>query len=1122
MGQNITFFKTRFGFLASAFFMFMLLPMLSQAQGVTATVFGTNITCFGANNGSASATVISGVAPYTYAWSNGGSTATINNLGPGHYTVTITGANQASASTSVLITQPPQLTVTLLNQTQICVVAPNGNASAVPAGGVAPYTYMWSNGANTAQINNLTSGTYTVTVTDSRGCTTASSTFVGFFNEGVWIGDMISQITCFGANNGMITAMPMSGTEPFTYAWSTGATTMKIQNLGPGTYTVTVTDANTCFGVHTIVLTQPTALSTVTSSTSAACSNNGTATITPGGGTPPYTIVWSTGSNNFTITNLAPGNYTATVTDANGCAKVTTVTVTGTNIPLGLTTSVNVPAGCNIGGSASVAINNPSGAYTYVWSNGQTTPVATNLSVGNHTVTVTSQTTGCTGTATVNIPQASPIVTTAVITSNATCSFGGTATASSVGGVGPYTYAWSNGQTGPNATNLVAGTYTVTTTDATGCIRVTNLTITQTVGPTISAQVITNATCATGGSATVTVLSGGQAPFTYLWSNGQNTQTATNLAPGTRAVTVTDANGCAAAATVNITQSGVPTVQITLTSPATCLVGATATAVGAGGQSPYTYTWSNGTTNPVATNLAPATYTVTVRDANQCTSTASITISTPFLPSAVITSSTNANCNTPGSATVTAAGGQPPYTYLWSNGQTTATAVNLAAGTYTVTVRGANGCTASTSVTIGQTNNGITIGDFVWYDTDQNGIQGPLETGVANVTVMLMGPGPDNFFNTADDVMIASTTTNAGGNYTFSCVVPGRYIIKFTGTPTGYEWTTPNAGANDCADSDVNTNGQTGSFQVVAGQGNDFCFDGGIHTVCANVIYPGEICCNQEICEGAVPAQLFPISNPSGGTGALEFMWMHLVPNPQGILVWVVIPNTNSATFQPPALTTTRSYMRCVRRANCTTFVESNVVTITVKPAGSPGCGGIAQDLAVQPNGPGSVVVTWTTPAEFDPMMYTVQHSMDNSTWSDVVDMPSHNGTATNSYRVVDQGALAGVNYYRIKRTTIADGSVTHSLSRNIELVLPTDGGGVLIYPNPVSDVLIIKNMTKYQGDVEVSILTTNGKQVRSLVIPAGALEFRQESVESLPAGLYFARIRFADGTVKVVKLTKA
>jgi hypothetical protein len=1118
MGQNSTFSKTRLAVWCASFCIAMLFPSLAGAQ-ITATVFGTNITCFGANNGSASATVISGVAPYTYAWSNGGTTAAINNLGPGHYTVTITGANQASTSTSVLITQPSQLGVTLLNQTQICVVAPNGTASAVPFGGVAPYTYAWSNGGNTAQISNLTSGTYTVTVTDSRGCTTATSTFVDFFNEGVWVGDMITPIPCFGANNGMITAMPMTGTAPFTYLWNTGATTMKIQNLGPGTYTVTVTDANGCFGVHTVNLTQPTALATVTSSTGATCLNNGTATITPSGGTPPYTVQWSTGSNQFTITGLAPGTYSATVTDANGCAKAASVVVTGTNIGLNLNTSINVPAGCNIGGSATVAVLNGSGNYVYLWDNGNTGPVATNLTAGNHTVTVTDQVTGCTGIGAVNIPQASPIITTVVLTTNATCNLGGSASASSTGGIAPYTYQWSNGQSGPVATNLVAGTYTVTATDATGCIKVASITITQATGPTISASVISNATCLTGGSAVVTVTSGGLAPFTYLWSNGQTTATATNLTPGVRTVTVTDANGCASVASVNIGQSGVPTAQVTLTLPSTCLVGATATAVGAGGQAPYTYTWSNGATTAVVTNLPPATYTVTVRDANGCTATAGITISTPFFPSVVITSSSNANCNTPGTATASAAGGQPPYTYKWSNNQTTATAVNLQPGVYTVTATGANGCTATTSVTIGQTNNGVTIGDFVWYDNDQNGVQGALETGVPNVTVMLMAPGPDGFFNTSDDVMIASTTTNASGNYTFSCVVPGRYILKFTNIPGGYQWTTPNAVTNDCTDSDVGTNGQTGSFQIVAGQGNDFCFDGGIHTVCENVIYPGEICCNQEICEGAIPSQLFPIANPSGGTGALEFMWMHFVPNAQGNYVWVGIPNSNTPTYQPGPLTRTTSYMRCVRRVNCTTFFETNVVTVTVKPAGSPGCYAIAADLAVNPVGPGSVQVTWTTPAELEQMMYTVQHSTNNVDWRNVVDVMGHNDPTLNSYTAMDESPVAGMNFYRIKRTMMT-GAETHSIARSIELNLPNNGG-VLIYPNPMENHLTIKNLSKYEGDVEISIMAANGTQVRNILIPAGTLQFKQETIETLPAGAYFARIRFADGTVKVVKLTK-
>jgi SdrD B-like domain/SprB repeat/Secretion system C-terminal sorting domain len=1120
MGRNLTFLKT----LTPAFAIFCMalcLPALALAN-VSVTINSTNVSCFGGSNGTATALPSGGWAPYFYLWSTGSTNATITNLSPGTYTVTVTDIDLGTASASVQITQPTQLGVTLFSTSQICGIVPDGTASAVPFGGTPPYAYTWNTGAATAQVTGLAAGTYTVTVTDANGCTTSGSVNIGiFFNEGLWIGDMTTNVLCFGQSNGSATAMPMSGTPPYTYLWNTGATTMKIENIAAGTYTVTVTDANGCQGSHIFTITQPTALVTSTNSTAAACTSNGTATVTPSGGTPPYSIIWSNGQTNFTINGLAPGTYSATVTDANGCGKAASVTVTGNNTGLSVAASVSIAAGCNIGGSAAAAASNGSGSYTYLWDNGQTTSVATNLSVGNHSVTVMDAVTGCSGTAIVNIPQATPIITTIVITTNATCNVGGTANASSTGGIPPYTYAWSNGQTGATVTNLVAGTYTVTATDATNCIKITSITITQSTGPTVSTTLVSNATCTSGGSATVTA-SGGLPPYSYLWSNGQTTTTATNLAAGTRTVTVTDANGCAAISSIVIGQAGTPNAAATVSTQATCLTGGSATATGSAGTAPYTYTWSTGATTATVTNLSAGTYTVTVRDANNCSATASVVIVAPPVPTVVISASSNANCTQPGSATAMAAGGAAPYTYKWSNNEMTATAVNLAAGTYTVTVTGTNGCTATASVTIGQTNNGITIGDYVWYDNDQDGFQNPLETsGVSGVTVMLMRPGTDGIFNTADDVMVGSTTTNAAGLYQFTCVTPGQYILKFTGIPSGYEWTKKDNVPNNCKDSDVKANGQTDPFTIVSGQGNDLCFDAGIHIICENVVYPGEICCNQTICEGDTPAAITQLVPASGGSGTLQYLWMEYIqvpPSPTS--TWVGIPNTNSPNYQPGPLTQTSYFMRCVRREGCTTFFETNIVTITVNPAGSAGCGGFSQGLAVNQNGPTSVLVTWDTEAEQEMYLYTVQHSANNVDWDNVATEMAHQSTTGhNSYSVVHQTPVVGMNHYRIMRT-MPNGVSTNSDSKSIDLAITTNGG-VSIYPNPVQSVLTIKNIAKYDGDVEVAITATNGDLMRSVIIPSGTLQRFEVPVQDLPAGMYFARIRFADGSVKTVKVSK-
>ncbi|MFN4253543.1 MAG: SprB repeat-containing protein, partial [Saprospiraceae bacterium] len=321
--------------LAGTFAAFLLLPTLIWAQ-LTVTTTPTHVKCFGGANGAATATASGGVGPYTFQWSNGLSGATITGLTAGAYGVTVTASNGQTASSVALINQPNQLGVTAFGQSQICDIVPDGTATAVPFGGVPPYTYLWSNGQTSPQITGLAAGTYTVTVTDANGCTAADDTEIFFWNEGLWIMvsvDLDDQISCFGANDGEVNAMVMSGTAPYTYSWSNGVvftTTSNmhsITNLGPGTYSVTVTDANGCTHAQSATLTSPPEVQIAVSGTSAQCGNTGSATVTPSGGTPPYLVVWNNGSTNFTITALAPGTYTATVTDANLCQKSASVTV---------------------------------------------------------------------------------------------------------------------------------------------------------------------------------------------------------------------------------------------------------------------------------------------------------------------------------------------------------------------------------------------------------------------------------------------------------------------------------------------------------------------------------------------------------------------------------------------------------------------------------------------------------------------------------------------------------------------------------------------------------------------------------------------------------------------------
>jgi len=1102
------------GLMAAFFF-----PAVLSAQ-LSVTISKTNVLCFGGGTGSATATAADGTGTVTFAWSNGVSGATISNLATGTYTVTATDGATATATATTTIQAPPVLGVSAFGESQICDVFPDGKATATPFGGITPYTYLWNTGATTPQITGLNTGTYTVTVKDANGCTAFDTANVVFFNEGLWITVSGINAICFGQNNASANVMTMSGTAPYQFSWNTGATTQTITNLAPGTYTVTVVDANGCNHSTTTAVTSPDIVTASTSAVNASCGMQGSVTVTGGGGTGPYTVSWSTGSTSFTISAM-PGTYGVTVTDSKGCTGTGSATVNSGSSSLNVSVTANSQAGCTTGGSATATASGGSGNYTYVWDNNQTTQTATNLNAGTRSVTVTDITTGCTGVGTVAITSVTNLSASATVVTNATCTVGGSATATGTGGTPPYKFVWSNAQTTATATNLGAGPRSVTVTDASGCIAIVNVQISQSQGPTVTAIANSPAACSgAGGTATATATDG-LAPYVYLWSNGQTTAIATNLPAGPHGVTVTDANGCSSSAAVTILPAGAPTAGATITGAASCITGASASATGTGGTSPYTFSWSNGATTAAVTGLASGTYTVTVRDAAGCTGTATISITAPQPPIVVISASANAKCDQPGSAAASASGGTPPYTYAWSNGETNAIATNLPAGPHTVTVRGANGCTATATVNIGFANNGVRVGDYVWYDTDQEGDQDPIETnGVPNITVMLLKAGPDGVFGTSDDITVSTTTTNATGKYIFDCVTPGNYIVMFSGLPAGFEFTKYKAVPSVCKDSDAKTNGKTEPFTIVSGQADNLCIDAGIHTICKNVSDAGEICCNQTICEGQAPATITSLALPFGGSGQIEYLWIQLVQIGPAPPQWVGIPGANGETFSPGKLFETSYFMRCARRAGCETYKETNIVTITVIPAGGAGCGNFIQNMVVVANGPHEARVMWTTKPEGDDYLYYVQRSTDQNAWTTIAtENGKHNTTANNDYSVMDQQPLKGMNYYRIKRVN-QHGIEAFSSIKPFKMTF-AEGNGISIYPNPVSTELTIQVAGELDQDATIEIVNLNGKVMMTQTVKKGAISATPVSVSNLDGGVYVARIRYANGEVKTLKLTK-
>ncbi|MBK7010956.1 MAG: choice-of-anchor D domain-containing protein [Saprospiraceae bacterium] len=481
----------------------------------------------------------------------------------------------------------------------------------------------------------------------------------------------------------------------------------------------------------------------ITGNTPVSCNggSNGSLTVTASNGVTNYSYVWSNGNNTTgtaSVTNvlsgLLAGTYAVTVTDGNACTATASATVTQPMAITATTSQNNISCFGGNNGSINLSVSGGTGAYTYDWDNDGAEMVdndlqdLSGLSAGTYTVTVTDAN-GCTKTASATITQPTDILT-STMQVNSSCFGGnnGSINLSVSGGTGAYTYDWDNDGAEmvdndlQDLSGLSAGTYTVTVTDANGCTKTASATITQ---PTdiLTSTMQVNSSCFGGSNGSINLsVSGGTGAYTYDWDNDgaemvdNDLQDLSGLSAGTYTVTVTDANGCTKTASATITQ---PTDILTSTMQvnSSCFGGnnGSINLSVSGGTGAYSYDWDNDGAEMVdndlqdLSGLSAGTYTVTVTDANGCTKTASATITQP---TDILTSTmqVNSSCfgGSNGSINLSVSGGTGAYTYDWDNDGAEMVdndlqdLSGLSAGTYTVTVTDANGCTKTASATITQ------------------------------------------------------------------------------------------------------------------------------------------------------------------------------------------------------------------------------------------------------------------------------------------------------------------------------------------------------------------------------------------------------------------------------------
>ncbi len=694
----------------------------------------------------------------------------------GQVTVVIGGCSGTSTTPFTVITCAAP-TITPGGPTTFC------SPGSVTLTSSANTSYLWSNGETTQSITVSGSGSYYVTTTNGVGCTASSTPVSVTVNSYSGYGG-----PAFSENFGTPTGSPL--VNVYT-GWQNN-----------GTYYYTSTTANLC-DVRTT--------SASTGYLGASGSGNvffGTATTNP-----RNFIISGINTQNYTGLTLQFGLLRANVSGCTTEAMVVEVSSDGViwtpltytqpaiNVWTLITASGTIPAVPNLSirfskstcaqfriddvkitgttSQASIAASGPTNLCSgqsvrlvsnipagNTWApNGETTKHINVTASGTYSSTI-ADINGCTtvsNSITVNV---SPALSVATTPTNVLC-FGdatGTALAVETGGTPPVSFSWNTVpvQTTATATGLIAGTYSVTATDAFGCTATASAVITQPAAALSLSSTQINVSCNGGSNGSIDLtVNGGTSPYSYSWGGGQLTEDISGLSAGTYSVIVTDANGCTANTSVTITEPAVLSASTTQIDEL-CNGGNTGSIdlTVSGGTSPYSYSWSGGQTTEDLTGLLAGTNSVTVTDANGCTTTASATITEPTAIS-LSTTQVDVSCNggNNGFIDLSVSGGTPGYTYSWSNSETTEDISGLVAGPYSVTVVDANGCSATTSATITEPA-AIVIGSF------------SPSSGAAGTPVVISGSGfvgiTDVQFNgvsatfTVDNANQISTTVPVG------------------------------------------------------------------------------------------------------------------------------------------------------------------------------------------------------------------------------------------------------------------------------------------------------------------------------------------------------------------------
>ncbi|MBT8218980.1 MAG: hypothetical protein KJP00_04115 [Bacteroidia bacterium] len=685
-----------------------------QCYELDITANTIDLFCNGDNSGQAAIVMENGIAPYSYIWNGNSGPQQRSNLGAGNYSISVTDNLGCSGTTNFSISQPNRLFLNISSSPVSGLNLNDGAARVVASGGTSPYSYSWNSGlGNSSIITNLPPDNYSVTVTDSNGCSESGVVTVEDFECSPLTATVSSQnIDCFGENSGSIQVNNISGRSPYSFSWNTGSTAAFLNNVPAGAYRVTIIDANECQLIESITLTEPLSelgvLST-SASESGTNLNDGEIELFVSGGTPNYSYNWSNGATTNVINDLVPGIYSCTISDANGCeilisAEVGSFVCSDLNVELN---KVDLSCFQSQDGQISATDVNGKAPFNYVWSNGSEMSDLHNLSNGAYSVIV-SDANGCSGSASVVVLQPEDIqFDLQVVDESFEDTNDGQIAITASGGTGTLSYLWSDGNIEPNRNNLAPGLYELTITDENECQKEVSAGVAEFMcDEIIYDPIVTNINCHGDSSGIIDLnIEQALAPFTIEWSSTvETTEVISDLGSGSYSYTITDAMGCFVVNTLNITEPEV--LQLNLEVQHESIFEGEDGQIQAqvtGGTAPYQYNWSNELASSEILDLATGAYQISITDSLGCMISDSVNIEAYVCPSidiqlSVVDIECNGNAN--GSIASLISGGAAPYNYSWSNDESISNLEGFGPGSYTLSVTDTKNCQVSKTATI--------------------------------------------------------------------------------------------------------------------------------------------------------------------------------------------------------------------------------------------------------------------------------------------------------------------------------------------------------------------------------------------------------------------------------------